>query len=258
MNRTCAIIFSAGKGLRLRPLTEKTPKPLLEIINSNSLIDFTIESLFEADITDLFINYSYGEDLFKEKLEKYKTKFNISLWKEEEPMGQGGTILKNIASLNKYNRVLCSNGDTFAKYNRNDFLNKHNSSNSSLTILSDNSKDLPRDILVSFSNEIKGCRLNNKPYLYKNTLLKFFKRINYLGEFIFNPNDIPKKDFTQEFRGLFGSDDLIDILSKEGRKSKAFSQKIEYFLSMNTIEEYENVKNFCNDSKQCLNILKNF
>ncbi len=258
MNSTCAIIFSAGKGLRLRPLTEKIPKPLLEIINGKCLLDFTLESLLEIGIHDIFINYSYAGDLFHNFREEYKDRCKIILIEESEPLGQGGTILKNVSQLRNYDKVICSNGDTYAHYDRKLFLYKHESLKSSLTILSDNSKKLPREILSSYSNHIKGCRINSKPYYYKKTFLNINKRVNYLGEFVFNPNDIPSADFTEEFRGLFGSDDLIEILQKNGKKTMVYSKKIDYFLSMNTLEEYENVKNFCNKSKQCLNILKSF
>lgn len=258
MDSTCAIIFSAGKGLRLRPLTERTPKPLLEIIEGKALLDFTLESLLKIGIQDIFINYSYAGDLFHNFKEEYKERCNITLIEESEPLGQGGTILKNIFNLRKYNKVICSNGDTYAQYDRELFIDKHESLKSSLTILSDNSKNLPREILSSYSNHIKGCRLNNKPYYYKKEIFNINKRVNYLGEFIFNPNDIPLINFTEEFRGLFGTDDLIEILQKNGKKTMIYNKKIDYFLSMNTLEEYENIKNFCNNSKQCLNILKNF
>lgn len=245
MTSTAALIFSAGKGTRLRPLTERTPKPLLEVKEGKSLIDLTLESLIAVGITDIFINISYGEELFKEKIGKYQDRCKIVILpKEEEPLGQGGTILSNLKTLNTFDTILCSNGDTFAKYDRLSFLKSHSRSSSSLTILSDNTQKLPRDIISNIKRVIIGCRLNSKDYYYNEPLLKLINRNNYLGEFAFNPKDIRDQEYSVEFRGLFGSDDLIEILLSNNKQAKVYTNKAEYFLSMNTIEEYESVRKF--------------
>ncbi len=242
MPNIAALIFSAGKGTRLKPLTDITPKPLLEIVNGKSLLDLTIESLMSVGIKEIFVNHSYATELFLKKKQEYEELCNITLLKEEEPLGQGGTILENIEKFRTYDNVLCSNGDTFTQYDRISFLNKHNSTEASLTILSDNSINTSKDILVSIGDEIKGCRINRKSFFYKKSLINFVKRTNYLGEFIFNPKNFPNEGFTKEFRGLFGVDDLIDILVNNNNKAMIHRLKVDYHLSMNTIEEYEKVK----------------
>ena len=50
-----AMILAAGRGERMRPLTDTTPKPLLKI-NGKSLIEYHIESLRRSGITQLVIN----------------------------------------------------------------------------------------------------------------------------------------------------------------------------------------------------------
>ena len=46
-----AIILSAGRGERMQPLTNSTPKPLLEV-DSKSLIEHIIEALVNAGINN--------------------------------------------------------------------------------------------------------------------------------------------------------------------------------------------------------------
>lgn len=53
-----AMILAAGRGERMRPLTDHTPKPLLTIAGK-PIIVHTIERLVQAGFTELVINHAY-------------------------------------------------------------------------------------------------------------------------------------------------------------------------------------------------------
>lgn len=53
-----AMILAAGRGKRMRPLTDHTPKPLLRV-GGKPLIVWHIERLVQAGITDLVINHAH-------------------------------------------------------------------------------------------------------------------------------------------------------------------------------------------------------
>ncbi len=53
-----AMLLAAGRGERMRPLTEHTPKPLLQV-GGKSLIVWHIEKLVRNGITDLVINHAH-------------------------------------------------------------------------------------------------------------------------------------------------------------------------------------------------------
>ena len=53
-----AMLLAAGRGERMRPLTDHPPKPLLEV-GGKPLIVWHIEKLVRADITELVINYAH-------------------------------------------------------------------------------------------------------------------------------------------------------------------------------------------------------
>lgn len=58
-----AMLLAAGRGERMRPLTDATPKPLLQV-HGRPLIVHAIERLRAADIVDLVINHAWlGEQL---------------------------------------------------------------------------------------------------------------------------------------------------------------------------------------------------
>lgn len=60
-----AMILAAGRGERMRPLTDATPKPLLRI-GGQTLIEHHIHALTQAGITELVINHAHlGEQIVK-------------------------------------------------------------------------------------------------------------------------------------------------------------------------------------------------
>lgn len=65
-----AIILAAGKGTRLRPLTEFTPKPLIKV-NGKPIIERQIECLIEKGIKEIIIVTGYLAEKFDYILEKY-------------------------------------------------------------------------------------------------------------------------------------------------------------------------------------------
>lgn len=60
-----AMILAAGRGERMRPLTDATPKPLLRI-GGQTLIEHHIHALTQGGITELVINHAHlGEQIVK-------------------------------------------------------------------------------------------------------------------------------------------------------------------------------------------------
>jgi MurNAc alpha-1-phosphate uridylyltransferase len=62
-----ALILAAGRGERMRPLTDDTPKPLLNA-GGRRLIEWQIEALARAGVRDLVINVAHLADAFERAL----------------------------------------------------------------------------------------------------------------------------------------------------------------------------------------------
>ena len=60
-----AIIIAAGEGVRLRPVTKKVPKPLVEV-NGTRMIDTEIRALKRNGIHEIYIVAGYKKELFAE------------------------------------------------------------------------------------------------------------------------------------------------------------------------------------------------
>ena len=94
-NITQAMILAAGKGTRLRPLTLKTPKPLVEV-GGQPLIVWHIKALQAAGITDITINASWLADKLMEALgdgSQYGVKLHWSI-EGDEPLETAGGIFQ--------------------------------------------------------------------------------------------------------------------------------------------------------------------
>ena len=52
------MILAAGKGTRVRPLTETVPKPMIPIIN-RPVMEFLVDLLRQHDFTDIIVSTSY-------------------------------------------------------------------------------------------------------------------------------------------------------------------------------------------------------
>ena len=61
MNPAHAMILAAGRGERMRPLTDSCPKPLLEV-RGKPLIQYHIEALQRSGYEDIVINTAWLEE----------------------------------------------------------------------------------------------------------------------------------------------------------------------------------------------------
>lgn len=92
---TQAMILAAGKGTRLRPLTLKTPKPLVQV-GAQPLIVWHIKALQAVGITDITINAFWLADKLMTVLgdgSQYGVTLHWSL-EENEPLETAGGIFK--------------------------------------------------------------------------------------------------------------------------------------------------------------------
>ena len=92
-----AIILAAGKGERLKPLTDKIPKPLIEV-SGKTLLERNINRLDESGVREIIVNGSKMGEKIESFLEKYEqSAMNIKFINEgEEPLGTAGAIFNII------------------------------------------------------------------------------------------------------------------------------------------------------------------
>jgi N-acetyl-alpha-D-muramate 1-phosphate uridylyltransferase len=111
-----AMILAAGRGERMRPLTDKTPKPLLTAAG-RPLIEYTIRQLAAAGFSEIIINTSHlGEQI--PAVLGLGERWNVSLkfiYEGEEPLETAGGIINALPDLGDY-PFLVVNGDIATDY----------------------------------------------------------------------------------------------------------------------------------------------
>ncbi|NEV63158.1 N-acetylmuramate alpha-1-phosphate uridylyltransferase MurU [Thiorhodococcus minor] len=94
-----AMILAAGRGERMRPLTDHTPKPLLQA-GGKPLIRYHIERLAAAGIRDLVINHAHlGEQIEQALGDGSQFGVRIRYSPEAEALETGGGIFKALPLL---------------------------------------------------------------------------------------------------------------------------------------------------------------
>ncbi len=118
-----AMILAAGRGERMRPLTDDLPKPLLRV-NGQMLIEYHIKALAQAGIKEIVINLAYLGNMIKEALgngDKYNVRIIYS--EEGEALETGGGIFKALPHLGP-EPFLVVNGDIWTDYDFESIVNR--------------------------------------------------------------------------------------------------------------------------------------
>jgi len=139
-NITKGMILAAGLGTRLRPLTLKTPKPLLKV-GDKALIEYSISIFAKAGIRDIVINLHHLGNKIKEFLKdgsKYGVKISYS--EEKEILGTGGGIRKTVDFFDGEPFVVI-NGDVIIDIDLKDFVSFHLNNNFAATLVLRKLKD---------------------------------------------------------------------------------------------------------------------
>jgi len=127
-----AVILAGGKGTRLRPLTYKTPKALIDI-HGRTMTEHLFDLLKKYSIRDVILSVGY----LKEKIKEYfndgsKFGVNVSYVDEDEPLGTAGPLQLAKKQLNE--SFICSNGDELKKINIPRMFRLHKRKNALVTI----------------------------------------------------------------------------------------------------------------------------
>jgi MurNAc alpha-1-phosphate uridylyltransferase len=111
-----AMILAAGRGERLRPLTDEAPKPLVEIAGK-PLIEYHLEALAGAGFREIVINQGHLGEMLPEVLgDGSRWSINIH-WSDEQDgvLETGGGIFKALPLLSAA-PFLVINGDLWTDY----------------------------------------------------------------------------------------------------------------------------------------------
>jgi dTDP-glucose pyrophosphorylase len=129
--RMKAVVMAGGQGIRLRPLTENTPKPMLPV-GGKPLLERIINRLRQSGVTNVHLTTHY----LAERIHDYFGNgeafgVNLSYVNEEHPLGTAGAL-----SLleDSEDPVLVMNGDILTRIDFRSMLVFHNENRAALTV----------------------------------------------------------------------------------------------------------------------------
>ncbi len=85
-----AIVLAAGRGARMRPLSDTTPKPLLEV-HGRPLIEWHLEALAESGVREVVVNTAWLEERIFERLGD-GARFGLRITYSMEGRDHGGAL----------------------------------------------------------------------------------------------------------------------------------------------------------------------
>jgi NDP-sugar pyrophosphorylase family protein len=104
-----AVIMAGGRGQRLRPLTDKVPKPLLRV-GSKSILERMIAALVLAGVRDVYLAVNYKAEVFEQRLGSgERLGVRLHYIREEQAMGTAGAL--SLLSVEGAGPILVVNGD---------------------------------------------------------------------------------------------------------------------------------------------------
>lgn len=196
-----AVLMAGGKGERLRPLTEKTPKPLLPV-GDKAIIDHNIDRLINYGVNHINVTVNYlGEQLEEHFVEPHNG-VQVQTVREPKYLGTIGSIkfVKKFYS----DTVLVMNSDLFTNINYEDFYLHYMEHNAEMSVAAvPYTVSVPYGIFDLKGRDIQGLIEKPTYNYYANAGIYLIKKSAL--------EEIPENTF-------FNATDLIEKLISENKK----------------------------------------
>jgi NDP-sugar pyrophosphorylase family protein len=128
------MILAAGRGERMRPLTCRTAKPALPVLN-RPLLSFAMDLLHRAGVRRAAVNLHHLPATVEQVVEERAPRgMEITFFREEEILGTGGG-LKNAESMLRDGPFLVCNGDFVLQTNPASALEAHRNAGAAVTLV---------------------------------------------------------------------------------------------------------------------------
>jgi NDP-sugar pyrophosphorylase family protein len=183
-----AMIFAAGLGRRLRPITDSKPKALAEL-NGVPLLEITIKRLIYFGFDDIIINVHHFSSLIVDFLRK-NNNFGIAITFSDESdllLDTGGGLKKAARFFNDKKPFLVHNVDVVSNIDLM-LLYKSHLGHKSLATLAVMERESSRQLLVNAQYELCGWK-NNKTHELKiaRETDNYLKPVSFCGIHVISP-----------------------------------------------------------------------
>ncbi|MEE4016072.1 nucleotidyltransferase family protein [Roseibium sp. FZY0029] len=219
------VVMAGGLGERMRPHTETTPKPLLEVAGK-PILQRTIESLSSQGFQEFIISIRYlGDKIIDYFGDGSKFDVQIKYIREEDRMGTAGALRMMSAQLDRPFAVI--NGDIITKADLRNLSHYHRDTNAVATMcVKEFEFQVPYGVVVQEDGRL--IDLHEKPVL---------KHLVNAGIYMFDP--IALKSIPD--RGYFDMTTFFETLQKNHPESTNIFPLREYWRDIGNPNDLERV-----------------
>jgi len=215
------VLMAGGKGERLRPLTEKIPKPLLKV-GEKSIIDYNIDQLISYGVKNISITVNYLKEQIEEHFKNERDGIQVKCVSEPEFLGTIGSI-KFVDSFQN-DLVLVMNSDLFTNIDFEDFYLDFLNNDADMSVAAvPYSVNVPYGIFELNGSEIFGIREKPTYNYYANAGIYLVKRKLL--------DLIPEDTF-------YNATDFMETLISNGHKVIRFPLT-GYWIDIGKLEDYK-------------------
>lgn len=220
-----AIIMAGGKGTRLKPLTDETPKPLLKI-DGKEIISYNFDRLKSFGITNQNITVNYKSEQIVEFCKNYDDQINFKLFKEDNFLGTAGSI----SLIEEFNNdsILLMNSDLLTNIDYENFFLEFVRQEADILVASvPYEVSIPFGIFTCDDKDVKSIQEKPTKTFYANSGIYLIKKdvLKY----------IPKGKF-------FNATDLMEKVLNENKKLIHYPIS-EYWLDIGRMNDFQKAKN---------------
>ncbi len=221
------IILAGGEGTRLRPITQSTPKPMVDLFNK-PLLEHMIKLLEKQGVTKVILAIGYKAGKITEYFDKIKNDFSLKITYsiEDKSLGTGGAIRKALMHCDN-ETVVVLNGDSIfvTDFEKMYHLHKNNKAVVTLGLY------FVEDISSSGSVKIEGDLITEfveKPNVKKSGLIN-------AGVYMMDKSILQKLPNMEKFSFE------RDFLEKEFKNHTLFGFTLDEFHTVNDPKQYAEI-----------------
>lgn len=226
-----AVIMAGGKGKRLRPLTEKLPKPLLPI-NGKPLLDCLVRHCARNGVDNIIVCTGYMADKVAEHIDNQGYGVFIRESRETAPLGTAGPLLPIKDKLEDEFFVLY--GDVYTTVDLRKMLEFHRQKKGDATLLLHTSSHPEDSTVVTVDGNSRITNFADKP----SREWKQHGNLTSAAIYVLNRNAV---NFIAAGEEVDFAKDVFPRMLREGRKLYGYVSE-EYTKDMGTMERYKEVE----------------
>ena len=213
--------MASGEDLRLRPLTEHTPKPILDV-RGRPILETIVRRLADSGFSEFHISVNYRADVIRNHFgDGSSMNVDVSYIEEEMPLGTAGPLAKLSRDVSE--PVLVMNGDILSKVDPVQLIDFHRENGAAATIAARSYEvQVPYGVVGIDDHEILGMR--------KKPVTRHF--IN-AGIYVLGPEAL---DLVPDDRA-FDMPDLFEACRISGLSALAYPVQ-EYWVDIGQLDDY--------------------